>query len=87
MMLFQTEDIPQFLNPYLDVFNENLCQKLPPHRKVDLSIELLPDAELPKCQAYPLTKQESQIVKGYIKKILKNVILDHLNLLVHLPCF
>ena len=67
MTFIKTEDIPQFLNPYLDLFNENLCQNLLPHRKGDLGIELLSDAELPKCQAYPLTKKESQIVKGYIE--------------------
>ena len=64
------EDIPE---PYRDlayVFSKKEADKLPPHRLTDCKIVLEKDATLHYGPIYPLSAEESEVLKDYIKENL-----------------
>ena len=64
------EDIPE---PYRDlyiVFSKSQADKLPPHRLTDCKIVLQEDASLHYGPIYPLSVEESKVLKEYIKENL-----------------
>lgn len=52
-----------------DVFSEEECEVLPPHRSTDCTIELIPGAKLPKPHMYSMTPKELEL-RWYIYKNL-----------------
>ncbi|KAK9401689.1 hypothetical protein NXF25_010045 [Crotalus adamanteus] len=52
------------------VFSEQECDSLPPHRRTDCAIELIPGAKLPKARMYPMTFTELQEMRQYVDKNL-----------------
>ncbi|KAL0147689.1 hypothetical protein M9458_056998, partial [Cirrhinus mrigala] len=64
-------EIPVEYVAFQDVFSEQAATHLPPHRPWDCAIELLPGAQLPKGQIYPLSILECQAMEEYIAEALK----------------
>ena len=68
--LFQ--QVPAAYHAYLDVFSEAQANTLPPHRKYDLRIDLIPGAQPPWGPIYSLSAMELAPMKEYIKSYLAN---------------
>ena len=64
--------VPKQYHDYLDVFSEPACNVLPPHRKYDLEIPLLPGAKLPWGPLYSMSGVELEAMREYIKTNLAN---------------
>ncbi|KAK9408147.1 hypothetical protein NXF25_006921 [Crotalus adamanteus] len=54
-----------------DVFSEQECDALPPHRSTDCAIDIIPGARLPKHQMYPMSPKELEELRRYIDKNLE----------------
>lgn len=68
---FKLEDIPE---PYRDlaaVFSKVKADKLPPHRLTDCKIVLQKDATLHYGPVYPMSEEESKVLKEYLDDMLK----------------
>lgn len=64
-------DLPSRISDFADVFCKKGADKLPPLRpQFDLSIELEPNAKLPKSILYKMTEVEQKEVKEYIEEML-----------------
>ena len=61
------EDIPEPYRDLFEVFSKKNADKLPPHRLVDCKIVLQKDATLHYCPIYPLSEEEDEVLKQYIK--------------------
>ena len=59
-------------NDYLDVFSEQQANTLPPHRKYDLQIPMLPNTKPPRGRIYSMSAVELVAMKAYIKAYLAN---------------
>ncbi|KAL0150983.1 hypothetical protein M9458_053710 [Cirrhinus mrigala] len=66
-----TPEIPAEYMSFQDVFSKQAATQLPPHRPWDCAIDLLPGAQLPKGQVYPLSIPERQAMEEYIKEALQ----------------
>ena len=64
--------VPSQYHDYLDVFSEEACNVLPPHRKYDLEIPILPGAKLPWGPLYSMSAVELQAMKDYIRTNLES---------------
>lgn len=65
------EDIPIQYRDIKEVFSKKQADKLPPHRPVDCKIVLQKDATLHYGPIYPMSGEESQVLKEYIDENLK----------------
>ncbi|KAI2645258.1 Retrotransposon-derived protein PEG10 [Labeo rohita] len=63
--------IPTEYSSYVDVFSKERATHLPPHRRWDCSIDLLPGARLPQGKVYPLSIPEREAMEIYIQEALK----------------
>uniref|UniRef100_A0A8C5M421 Gypsy retrotransposon integrase-like protein 1 n=1 Tax=Leptobrachium leishanense TaxID=445787 RepID=A0A8C5M421_9ANUR len=63
--------LPTCYQEYKDVFDEIGVETLPPHRKYDCPIDLLPGAAIPFGRIYPLSTPELEVLKTYIKENLQ----------------
>ncbi|KAI2647118.1 Transposon Tf2-6 polyprotein [Labeo rohita] len=63
--------IPSEYASYADVFSKEQATHLPPHRRWDCSIDLLPGARLPQGKIYPLSIPEREAMENYINEALK----------------
>ncbi len=63
--------IPPEYHPYSDVFSKTAATRLPPHRRWDCAIDLLPGAKLPKGRVYPLSIPERTAMEEYVKEALQ----------------
>ena len=68
---FKIEDIPEEYRDLASVFSKVKADKLPPHRLTDCKIVLQKDATLHYGPIYPLSEEESQVLKEYIDENLK----------------
>ena len=64
--------VPKQYHAYLDVFSEAGANTLPPHRKYDLEIPLIPGAKLPWGPLYSMSGVELEAMREYIKTNLAN---------------
>ena len=60
------KEIPEILEEFKEVFNQELSNQLPPSRACDMSIELEEDEALPRAKTYPLRKIETKLLKEYL---------------------
>eukprot|EP00833_Pecoramyces_ruminatium_P015483 jgi/Orpsp1_1/1189515/evm.model.d7180000072564.1 len=65
------EDVPVQYRDLIEVFSKKNADKLPPHRLTDCKIVLEKDATLHYGPVYPLTEEESKVLKEYIEENLK----------------
>ncbi len=65
------EDIPPQYRDLHEVFSKKKADKLPPHRPVDCKIVLQKDATLHYGPIYPMSEEESEVLKEYIDENLK----------------
>ncbi|KAL0152770.1 hypothetical protein M9458_052493 [Cirrhinus mrigala] len=63
--------IPSEYSSYADIFSKEQATHLPPHRRWDCSIDLLPGARLSQGKVYPLSIPEREAMEDYIKETLK----------------
>ena len=61
----------------MDVFSELKANTLPPHRKYDLEIPLLPGTSPPWGRIYPMSAPELGAMKTYLKEYLANGFIRH----------
>lgn len=62
----QVPGVPEVYVDLSDVFSEDQCDTLPPHRPTDCVIELIPGAKLPKPRIYVMTHKEVEELRRYI---------------------
>ncbi|KAL0162334.1 hypothetical protein M9458_041730, partial [Cirrhinus mrigala] len=62
--------IPQEYAEFHDVFSKTAATQLPPHRRWDCAIDLVPHATLPKGKVYPLSLPERQAMEEYVAEAL-----------------
>ena len=60
---------PQFAD-YADIFSKEKARQLPPHRPWDCEIKFLPDTKPPFGPIYPLSPDEVNLAKEYLKENL-----------------
>ena len=65
------EDIPPQYRDIATVFSKKEADKLPPHRPVDCKIVLQKGATLHYGPIYPISEEESKVLKEYIEENLK----------------
>ena len=65
------ERIPKQYEKFKNVFDEQECNELPPHRPYDCKIRLKDDVDLFYGPLYPLTEEEREALKEYIKENLE----------------
>lgn len=63
-------DLPKEYADLTEAFSKVKATQLPPHRPIDMAIELIPGVTLPKVHVYPLSQTESEAMKTYIKEEL-----------------
>lgn len=63
-------DLPREYPDYSDVFSKTAATKLPPYPSWDCSVDLLPDAKMPKGRIYPLSVPEHMAMEEYIQEAL-----------------
>jgi hypothetical protein len=59
-------EVPDCLADFMEVFDEGLCSKLPPHRSCDIRINLLPETTPPWGKVIPLSHEQNKILKEYL---------------------
>jgi hypothetical protein len=65
------EQVPRHYHEYLDIFAKPVAGQLPPHRKWDLKVCLLPNAPASiSCIPYQLSQVEQEFQLQYIKENL-----------------
>ena len=62
--------IPAVYSKYYSMFEENMAKHLPPHRVMDLKIELKEGAQAPFGPLYNMSMDELKVLKGYISENL-----------------
>lgn len=62
--------VPPVYHDFLDVFDKQKADTLPPHRAYDCPIELFPGAEIPFGRIFPLSEPEL-LVKDYVNENLE----------------
>jgi hypothetical protein len=60
-----------YYEKFSDVFSSANAEKLPPHRNIDLSIDLQPGKEPPYGPIYPLSQAELAVLREYLEENLK----------------
>ena len=60
-------ELPEVYHAFLDVFDKEQAEVLPPHRTYDCQIDLVPGALLPSCRVYALSEKETQFLKEYLE--------------------
>ena len=68
---FNIEEVPEPYKDLAEVFSKIKADKLPPHRLTDCKIVLQKDATLHYGPIYPLSEEESKVLKEYIEENLK----------------
>ncbi len=68
---FDIEKVPIQYRDVATVFSKKEADKLPPHRLTDCKIVLEKDASLHYGPIYPLTEEESEVLKEYLKENLE----------------
>ncbi|XP_063805039.1 uncharacterized protein LOC134983236 [Pseudophryne corroboree] len=63
--------LPTAYEEFCDVFSEQAADVLPPHRKWDCPIDLLPGKSPPKGRTYPLSVPETKAMSDYIQENLQ----------------
>ncbi|KAL0195105.1 hypothetical protein M9458_008677 [Cirrhinus mrigala] len=63
-------DLPQPVKKTFLVYVTSIESPLPPHRPWDCTIDLVPNASLPKGRIYPLSLPESKAMEEYIREAL-----------------
>uniref|UniRef100_A0A803SW01 ribonuclease H n=1 Tax=Anolis carolinensis TaxID=28377 RepID=A0A803SW01_ANOCA len=71
--------LPPEYRDYVDVFDEKEADRFPPKRRVEVEIQLIPGAELPKAKIYPMSAQEKEELKRYIDKNLERGFIERSN--------
>ncbi|XP_066449303.1 vomeronasal type-2 receptor 26-like [Eleutherodactylus coqui] len=66
----QAEELPEFIADFPDVFSKEGADRLPPHRKEDCAIKLLPDCKFPKSHMYNIFAHKRQALEDYIRDSL-----------------
>ncbi|KAI2644583.1 Transposon Tf2-11 polyprotein [Labeo rohita] len=61
-----TPEVPAEYMAFQDVFSRQVATQLPPHQPWDCAIDLLPGAQLPEGQVYPLSIPDRQAMEEYI---------------------
>ncbi|KAI2661157.1 Transposon Tf2-6 polyprotein [Labeo rohita] len=62
--------IPPEYAEFQDVFSKTAATQLPPHRRWDCAIDLVPHATLPKGKVYPLSLPERRAMDEYVAEAL-----------------
>ena len=62
--------LPESLKDKADCFDHKEANKLPPHRKGDHKIRLVPDATPPAKKVYGMSRDQASVVKGYVDEML-----------------
>mgnify|MGYP002804382785 CR=1 FL=1 len=65
-------ELPAQYMGFQDVFSPALAEELPPHRRYDCQIDLLPGALIPSCRIYALSEKETKHLREYLDKYLEN---------------
>jgi reverse transcriptase-like protein/integrase-like protein/chromodomain-containing protein len=65
------DKLPREFQEFEDVFRKANADKLPPHRKHDCTIDLLPGTRPPCSQIYPLSQDEDGLLKEYLEENLQ----------------
>uniref|UniRef100_A0A803SXA8 ribonuclease H n=1 Tax=Anolis carolinensis TaxID=28377 RepID=A0A803SXA8_ANOCA len=73
------EKLPPEYCDFVDVFDEKEADNFPPKRSVEVKIELVPGAELPKAKLYPMSAREKEELRKYIDKNLARGFIEHSN--------
>ena len=68
---FDINDVPEPYKDLAEVFSKVKADKLPPHRLTDCKIVLQKNATLHYGPIYPLSEEESKVLKEYIEENLK----------------
>jgi len=81
-------EIPSYISKeFGDVFSDTLVNDLPPSRSVDCKIPLLPDAKPSYGKSYPLSVDESEVMKEWIKVNLEKGFIRRSSSPYGAPCF
>uniref|UniRef100_A0A803JAE8 Retrotransposon gag domain-containing protein n=1 Tax=Xenopus tropicalis TaxID=8364 RepID=A0A803JAE8_XENTR len=62
--------LPSEYYDFLDVFDKKGADSLPPHRKYDCPIDLLPGSQIPFGRIYPLAEPELKVLRDYLEENL-----------------
>ena len=62
--------LPDVLKDQVDCFDHKEANKLPPHRKEDHKIRLVPGATPPAKKTYGLSRDQAAVVKAYVDEML-----------------
>jgi len=82
------EQVPERYHEYLDIFAKPIAGQLPPHRKWDLKVRLLPNAPtLISCVPYQLSRAEQEFQSQYIKENLARGFIQKLSSPYSTPVF
>ena len=63
--------LPPEYHDFLDVFSQTQADKLPPHRKADHKIELMPGKEPPYGPLYSMSQDELKVLKKFLDENLE----------------
>ena len=66
------ENVPLHCKRFEKVFGKEMQSELPEHGSQDIAINLLPDAQLPAANLYPMSQDELQLLREYIDEMLAN---------------
>jgi hypothetical protein len=64
------EQVPEYLHPYLDVFDEEKAKAFPPSRSYDHCIKLKPGFVEKKAKVYPMSPPEEKMLNDFIDENL-----------------
>ena len=64
-------EIPPEYQDLSEAFSKVRATQLPPHRRWDCSIDLLPGAPLPRSRVYPLSAKETAAMQEYVDEALR----------------
>jgi len=65
--------VPDHLHKFANIFLKEGFDKLPPHRKWDHAIELVPGAKLQDCKVYPLSPRQQCELDTFIEENLTSL--------------
>src|SRR5258708_7940624 len=64
--------IPECYKDFADIFSKEAFAHLPPHKAWDHTIELHPDAKLPRGRTFPLSPAEQKELDAFLRENLAN---------------
>src|SRR5258708_30110686 len=64
--------IPERYKDFIDIFSEEAFAHLPPHKAWDHTIELHPDAKLPRGRTFPLSPTDQKELDEFLRENLAN---------------